>query len=67
MNVPLNITKYYQPLEWTVNGYVKHFMERKFDDWCSNRITDQLDSGASLEDVKVSYVYHFWNQYAQDW
>ena len=32
MNVPLNITKYYQPLELTVNGYVKHFMERKIDD-----------------------------------
>ena len=48
------MTKYYQPLDLTVNGYVKRLMKRKFNEWYSNQITDQLDRGVSLEDVDVN-------------
>ena len=27
VNVPANMTKYYQPLDFTVNGYAKRFMK----------------------------------------
>ena len=32
-NVPRNMTKYYQPLDPTVNGYCKKFLKRKFTQW----------------------------------
>ena len=31
-NVPANMTKFYQPLDLTVNGYAKRYMARKFND-----------------------------------
>ena len=31
-NVPASMTKFYQPLDLTVNGYTKRFMARKFND-----------------------------------
>ena len=31
-NVPANMTKFYQPLDLTINGYAKRFMARKFND-----------------------------------
>ena len=33
VNVPRNMTKYYQPLDLTVNGYCKKFLKRKFTQW----------------------------------
>ena len=53
VNVPPNMTKYYQPLDLTVNGYAKRFMKRKFNEWYSRKIKQQLDDGVSLEDVTV--------------
>lgn len=47
------MTKYYQLLDATVNGYVKGFTGRKFNDWYSNQVTDHLSGGVSLEDVDV--------------
>ena len=32
-NVPANMTKFYQPLDLTVNAYAKYFIARKFSDW----------------------------------
>ena len=29
VNVPANMTRYYQPLDLTVNGYAKRFMKKK--------------------------------------
>ena len=34
INVPANMTKYYQPLDLTVNGYAKRFLKSKFTEWC---------------------------------
>ena len=42
VNDPRNITKYYQPLDLTVNGYCKKFLKRKFTQWYSAEVTRQL-------------------------
>ena len=52
-NVPPNMTKFYQPLDLTVNGSAKRFMAKKFNGWYSDQITEQLESGKALEDVDV--------------
>ena len=44
-NVPANMTKYYQPLDLTVNREVKRFLKRKFVDWYSKQVSDQLTAG----------------------
>ena len=30
INVPANVTRFYQPLDVTVNGYCKKFLKKKF-------------------------------------
>ena len=52
-NVPANMTKYYQPLDLTVNREAKRFLKRKFVDWYSKQVSDQLTAGKSLESVQV--------------
>ena len=53
VNVPANMTKYYQPLDLTVNGYAKRFLKRKFIEWYSGQVKSQLDKNISIEDVQV--------------
>ena len=53
VNVPRNMTKYYQPLDLTVNGYCKKFLKRKFTQWYSAEVTRQLANKVALEDVQV--------------
>ena len=52
-NVPPNMTRYYQPLDLTVNGSAKRFMAKKFNGWYFDQITQQLQSGKALEEVDV--------------
>ena len=51
--VPANITNFLQPLDLTVNGYVKKFMRGKFNAWYSLQIGNQLDAGKQLQDIDV--------------
>ena len=51
--VPANMTRFYQPLDLTVNGNAKRFMAKKFNNWYSEEISKQLESGKALEDVDV--------------
>eukprot|EP00794_Sanderia_malayensis_P006691 gene6691-7447_t len=53
VNVPPNMTKYYQPLDLTVNGYAKRFTKNKFNEWYAQQITRQLQEGNKLENVDV--------------
>eukprot|EP00794_Sanderia_malayensis_P013334 gene13334-14712_t len=53
VNVPPNMTKYYQPLDLTVNGYAKRFTKNKFNEWYAQQITKQLQEGNKLENVDV--------------
>ena len=36
VNVPANMTKYYQVLDLTVNKYAKAFTRKKFNEWYTN-------------------------------
>ena len=47
------MTNFLQPLDLTVNGYVKKFMRGKFNAWYSLQIGNQLDAGKQLQDIDV--------------
>ena len=49
----VNMTKYYQPLDLTVNGYAKRYLKRKFIEWYSGQVKFQLDKNISIEDIQV--------------
>ena len=53
VNVPANLTKYYQPLDLTVIGYPKRYLKRKFIEWYSGQVKSQLDKNISIEDIQV--------------
>ena len=53
INVPANMTKYYQPFGLTVNGYVKRFLKSKFTEWYSSQVRAYLDNGLSVNDIEV--------------
>ena len=38
VNVPGNMTKYYQPLNLTVNGCEKPYLKNKFNSWYSEQV-----------------------------
>ena len=52
-NVPANMTKFYQPLNVTVNGYWNRFFERKFNEWYAGQVKTQLDKCVEIDDVQV--------------
>ena len=52
-NVPPNMTKFYQPLDLTVNGFAKRFMARKFNDWYTEQVSAQLDKGIAIDDIDI--------------
>ena len=53
INVPANITKYYQTLDLTANGYAKRYLKSKFTEWYSSQIRAQLDNGVSIDNIEV--------------
>ena len=52
-NVPPNMTKFYQPLDLTVNGYAKRFMARKFNHWYTEQVSAQLDKGVTIDEIDI--------------
>ena len=52
-NVPANMTRFYQPLDLTVNGSAKMFIAKKFNGWYSEQISEELQSGTPLKDIDV--------------
>lgn len=53
VNVPTNMTKYYQSLDLTVNGYSTTFLKRKFTEWYSTQFLTYLNNGTSIDDIKI--------------
>ena len=47
------MTKLYQPLDLTVNGYPKSFMKRMFTEWSASKICEALESGKTAEEIDV--------------
>ena len=54
-NVPPNMTKFYQPLDLTVNGFAKRFMGRKFNDWYTSQVSAQLDKEIPIEEIDIKF------------
>ena len=52
--VPANMTNHLQPLDLTVNAYVKRFMRAKFNSWYSSQLRQELDEGKQLQDIDVT-------------
>lgn len=51
--VPANMTHHFQPLDITINGMAKKFLNAKFSDWYSGQITQQLKDGVPAHNVKI--------------
>ena len=49
--VPANMTNHLQPLDLTVNGYMKRFMRAKSNSWYSSQLRRHLDEGKQLQDI----------------
>ena len=56
VNVPANMTRYFQPLDLTINGQSKQFLKKKFEEWYSKQVTSQLAQGANVYDIEVKLV-----------
>ena len=51
--VPANMTRYFQPLDLTINGVAKTFLKDKFGNWYAKEVTRQLDDGTGVYSVDV--------------
>ena len=51
--VPAGMTHIYQVLELTLNGYAKRFMKKKFNEWYTNQVRQQLDESKEVEQIVV--------------
>ena len=47
------MTKYYQSLDLTVNGYPKQFLKSKFTEWYSSQVRAYLNNGVSIDGIEV--------------
>ena len=53
-NVPANMTRFYQPLDLTVNGSAKTSTVKKFNGWYADQISEELQSGTPLGKISKS-------------
>ena len=65
--VPANMTNHLQPLDLTVNGYVKRFMRAKFNSWYSSQLRRQLDEGKQLQDIDVPLCLSILKPFHAEW
>ena len=49
-----DMTRFYQPLDLTVNGRAQRFIARKFNCRYFQHISDELESGKSLQETNVN-------------
>ena len=52
-NIPANMTRFYQLLDLTGNGYAKKFMSRKFNSWYTNQISLQLEKAVPIDEIDI--------------
>ena len=53
VQVPANMTHFFQPLDLTVNRVAKKHTRTSFVKYYSDCVTKQLESGKSLDDIEV--------------
>ena len=67
VQVPANMTNSLQPLDLTVNGYVKRFMRAKFNSWYSSQLRRQVDEGKPLQDIDVPLRLSILKPFHAEW
>ena len=55
--VPANMTRFYQPLDLTVNKSAKRFIAKKYSSWYSQQKSDELKSGKSWKRSTSNCVF----------
>ena len=70
VKVPANMTRFFQPLDLTVNGAAKAYMKKRFTEWYSRCIIQELDSGKGVDNINIQLkmsvlkpVYANWINY----
>ena len=53
VKVPANMTRLFQPLDLTVNGAAKAYMKKRFTEWYSRCIIQELDSGKGVDNIDI--------------
>ena len=56
VNVPANMTCFYEPLDVTVNGYCKKFLKKKFTNWYAGHLSKQPEKGIKLDEADVKLL-----------
>ena len=51
--IPVNMMHLFQPLDLTDNGYFKKYCKKKFNEWYTDQIFQQLKDGKSPEGIDV--------------
>ena len=51
--VPSNCTAVLQPLDLSVNKPLKDQLRSRFQSWCSEQVSKQMNNGKQLEDTEV--------------
>lgn len=53
VKIPPNMTHIFQPLDLTVNGAAKAYMKKRFTEWYSACIVQELDNGKDVESISI--------------
>ena len=53
VKVPANMTRLLQPLDLSVNGAAKAYMKKRFTEWYSRCIIQELDSGKGVDNIDI--------------
>lgn len=53
--VPANMTHIFQPLDITVNGSAKKFLQSCFTEYYAAAVKEQIDSGKQLQEIDVDF------------
>lgn len=55
VSVPANMTHFFQPLDLTVNGSAKKFMQNQFSKFYCNAVKAQIDSGKQVDEIDIDF------------
>ena len=53
VKVPANMTQLFQPSDLTINGAAKAYMKKRFTEWYSRCIIQELDSGKGVDNIDI--------------
>ena len=57
VKVPNNMMHLWQPLDISVNGWVKRWMRKRFEDMYAEQIRTGLDNSLQLESIEVKVTF----------